>query len=352
MTIEQQTRYWAVAVAVMLGLLWALGDVLLPFLVGAALAYFLNPIATRLTVRGIPRVLAVSLIMVLMMGVTVVLILLIVPSVVGEAAQLAQAAPDLLRRLQEVLSERFPDLLDADSQLRQTLSGMGETIRDRGLALADGVLRSVSGVISVIVFIVIAPVVTFYLLVDWPRLTATIDEALPRQHAPVIRDLLSQIDLALAGFVRGQVTVCLILSVYYASALLIAGLQFGLVVGVIAGLVSFIPYIGAIAGGSLAIGLALFQFWGTPVPILVVVGIFVVGQVLESNVLVPNMVGGSVGLHPVWLLFAVSAFGSAFGFTGMLIAVPLAAALGVLVRFGFERYKASALYAHDTPPAP
>lgn len=352
MTIEKQTRYWAVAIAVLLALLWALGDVLLPFLVGAALAYFLNPIATRLTRRGFPRVLAVSLIMVVMVGVTVVLILLIVPSVIGEAAQLAQAAPDLFRRLQEVLSERFPDLLDADSQLRQTLSGMGETIRDRGLALADGVLRSVSGVISVLVFIVIAPVVTFYLLVDWPRLTDTIDDALPRQHAPVIRDLLRQIDRALAGFVRGQVTVCLILSVYYASALLVAGLQFGLVVGVIAGLVSFIPYIGAIAGGVLAIGLALFQFWGTPVPILIVVGIFVVGQVLESNVLVPNMVGGSVGLHPVWLLFAVSAFGSAFGFTGMLVAVPLAAALGVLVRFGFDRYKSSALYTQDIPPAP
>lgn len=352
MTIEQQTRYWAVAIALFLGLLWALGDVLLPFLVGAALAYFLNPIATRLTSRGLPRVAAVSLIMVALVGVAVILVLLIVPSVVGEGAQLAQAAPELFRRLQEVLSERFPDLLDADSQLRQTLSGLGETIQERGLALADGVLRSVSGVISVLVFIVIAPVVTFYLLVDWPRLTQTIDEGLPRQHAVVIRDLLRQIDRALAGFVRGQVTVCLVLSAYYATALLVVGLQFGLVVGVIAGLVSFIPYIGAITGGVLAIGLALFQFWGTPIPILIVVGIFVIGQVLEGNVLVPNLVGGSVGLHPVWLLFAVSVFGSAFGFTGMLIAVPLAAALGVLVRFAFERYKASALYANNEPPAP
>lgn len=352
MTIGQQTRYWAVAAAVFLGLLWALGDVLLPFLVGAALAYFLDPLATRLTRHGLPRVLAVSLIMVLMLAVAVVLLLLIVPSVLAEGVQLAQAAPDLFRRLQEALAERFPDLLDAESQLRQTLAGLGDTIQERGLALANGLLRSVSGVIGALVFIVIAPVVTFYLLVDWPRLTGTIDDALPREHAPVIRDLLRQIDRALAGFVRGQVTVCFILAAYYAGALLMVGLQFGLVIGVVAGLVSFIPYIGAIVGGVLAIGLALFQFWGMPVPILIVVGIFVIGQVLEGNVLVPNMVGSSVGLHPVWLLFAVSAFGSAFGFTGMLVAVPLAAALGVLVRFAFDRYKASALYTSDGPPAP
>jgi predicted PurR-regulated permease PerM len=160
----------------------------------------------------------------------------------------------------------------------------------------------------------------------------------------VVRRLAGEIDAALASFIRGQGTVCLILGVYYAAALMLVGLQFGLVVGAIAGLLTFIPYVGAIVGGGLAIGLALFQFWGDWVWIIAVAAIFQAGQLVEGNILTPKLVGGSVGLHPVWLIFALSAFGALFGFVGLLVAVPVAAALNVLTRFVIEQYKDSLLY--------
>jgi predicted PurR-regulated permease PerM len=175
-------------------------------------------------------------------------------------------------------------------------------------------------------------------------MVAQIDSLLPRDHAPVIRRLARDIDKTLASFIRGMGTVCLILGTYYAIALMLVGLQFGLVVGFIAGLVTFIPYLGALLGGALAIGLALFQFWGDWVSIGLVAGIFMLGQTLEGNFLTPKLVGNSVGLHPVWLILALSVFGSLFGFVGMLAAVPIAAALGVVARFATEQYRESVLY--------
>jgi predicted PurR-regulated permease PerM len=196
----------------------------------------------------------------------------------------------------------------------------------------------------------VVPVVAFYLLLDWDRMIGVIDAHLPRDHAPAIRQLAHEIDAVLAGFVRGQLSVCLILAVFYAAALMAAGLQFGLVVGVVTGLISFIPYVGAIIGGVLSIGLALFQFWDTPLWILVILAIFAAGQFIEGNILVPRLVGGSVGLHPVWLLFSLSVFGALFGFVGMMVAVPVAAAIGVLARFGLRAYREGLLYRGRSGP--
>lgn len=347
MSTQMQIRAWAIAALAFMAVLWALGDVLLPFVTGAAIAYFLNPPVLRLVRAGLPRALAVSFLMLAVIGAVVLAGLLIIPSVVAQAVQFSEAAPDLLRQLQTFLSDRIPDFEGMEAALQSSLASLGETIRDRGAALAQGVWRSMSGLVSLLIFLIITPVVAFYLLLDWPRFMEGVDDLLPRQHAPVIRELAADIDRSIAGFVRGQVTVCLILAAYYAAALGLVGLQFGLAIGVTAGLISFIPYIGAIVGGVLAIGVALWQFWGEPGLILAVLAIFAVGQVLEGNILVPRIVGNSVRLHPVWLLFAVSAFGMLFGFTGMLIAVPLAASGGVLVRFGLAQYRASGLY--DAP---
>jgi predicted PurR-regulated permease PerM len=199
-------------------------------------------------------------------------------------------------------------------------------------------------VVNVLVYVVVVPVVAFYLLLDWDRMVARIDELLPRDHAPTIRRLAGEIDRTLASFVRGQGTVCLILGTFYAVALMVLGLQFGLVVGLLAGLLTFIPYVGAIVGGVLSIGLALFQFWGDWWWIIAVALVFQVGQLVEGNILTPNLVGSSVGLHPVWLIFALAAFGALFGFVGLLVAVPVAAAIGVLARFAIEQYKQGRLY--------
>jgi predicted PurR-regulated permease PerM len=205
-------------------------------------------------------------------------------------------------------------------------------------------VASVGSLLNVVLLFVIVPVVSVYLLLDWDRMIAEIDTLLPRDHAPVIRRLAREIDASMSGFLRGMGTVCLILGTYYAVALMLVGLNFGLVVGFVAGILTFIPYVGAIVGGVLAIGLALFQFWGDWLWIVAVAVIFQVGQLVEGNVLTPRLVGSSVGLHPVWLLFALSVFGSLFGFVGMLVAVPVAAALGVLARFVVQQYRGSRLY--------
>lgn len=342
--LREQAKYWSIAAAVFFAVVWAMGDILLPFVVGGALAYFLDPVVTRLARGRMSRLLATSLVFVALAAVVTLALLLLIPMVLAQASQLVSAAPDILARLQEFLARRFPDVLDAESTLRQSLGSLGETLRERGTALVEGLVGTALGLVNVVIFLIVAPVVAFYLLMDWPNLIRRVDMLLPREHAPVIRDLAGQIDAAIAGFVRGQLTVCLILAAYYGIALSLAGLQYGLVVGVITGLISFIPYVGAIVGGALAVGLALFQFWDAPVMIGVVLAIFVAGQIAEGNFLVPNMVGRSIGLHPVWLLFALSAFGAIFGFVGMLIAVPVAAALGVLVRFAADRYVDSPLY--------
>lgn len=351
--VREQVKYWSIAAAVFFALVWAMGHILLPFVVGGAVAYFLDPVVSRAERAGLSRLLATALVFVVLAAAVVLGLLVLIPAVLSQAAALVAAAPELMAAAQGYLAEHVPALLDYESSLRQALAGLSDTMRDKGLALANRLLGTALGIVNVLIFLIVAPVVAFYLLMDWPRLVARVDELLPRDHAEVIRDLARQIDAAIAGFVRGQLTVCLILAAYYGIALSLAGLQYGLVVGMITGMISFIPYIGAIVGGALAIGLALFQFWGAPLAIGLVVLIFVVGQVAEGNFLVPNMVGRSVGLHPVWLLFALSAFGAIFGFVGMLIAVPVAAALGVLVRFATARYVASPLYSgqSERPPA-
>ena len=342
--IKDQAKYWGIAITVIIVLLWQLGDVILPFVLGGAIAYCLDPIADRLERLGLSRVAAVAVITLVATLAFILLFLLVIPTLIQQTAQLIETAPDVFNRLQNALTTRFPELMDETSTIRQQLIAIGETIQSKGGELVNGVLSSALGLINMLIFLVVVPVVAFYLLLDWDNMTAKIDEMLPRDHLPVVRRLASQVDKTLASFIRGQGTVCLILGTYYAISLMLAGLNFGLVVGFIAGMVSFIPYIGALVGGVLAIGLALFQFWGDWVSIGIIGGIFMVGQFLEGNILTPKLVGNSVGLHPVWLLFALSVFGSLFGFVGMLVAVPVAAMIGVFARYGIEQYKDSLLY--------
>jgi len=342
--VEQQAKYWGIAFAVFLAVLWLLGNVLTPFIVGGAIAYFLDPVADRLQKLGLSRVAATTIISLTALLVAVLLMLALVPALAAQLDALLNVAPVMFRKLQAYLTTQFPQLLDEQSVIRQTLVSVGETIRARGAELAQTLFTSALGVINAVVFMVVVPVVAFYLLLDWDRMISKIDAMLPRDHAEVIRELARRIDAVLAAFVRGQISVCLAMGAFYAVTLMLAGLDFGLIVGAIAGAITFIPYVGALVGGALAIGLALFQFWGDPLAIGIVAGIFALGQFLEGNVITPRFVGNSVGLHPVWLLFALSAFGAGFGFVGMLVAVPVAASIGVLARFGIDRYQLSLLY--------
>lgn len=342
--VKEQAKYWGIATAILFVALWQLGDVVLPFILGGAIAYFMDPVADRLEDMGFSRTAATAIITVVALLVFVIMVLAVVPTLVSQATSLVQIAPQLARDLLTFVNERFPQMLNPDSAVSQTLQAIGEQIQSRGGALLQSALTSAAGLVNVLLLLVIVPVVAFYLLLDWDNMVAKVDELLPRDHAPVIRRLAKDVDTVLAGFVRGMGTVCLILGTYYAVALMLVGLQFGLVVGAIAGLITFIPYVGALVGGALAIGLGLFQFWGDWVSLGLVGVIFVAGQMIEGNYLTPKLVGSSVGLHPVWLLFALSLFGSLFGFVGMLVAVPVAAAIGVLVRYASDQYRGSRLY--------
>lgn len=342
--IKEQMKYWGAVTVVFFVLLWVLGNVILPFVLGGAIAYFLDPVADRLERMGLSRAASVVVITLVAILTFVIIALLIIPSLVNQAVALFNVAPELTKDLHGFLSTHFPSLFEADSVLNKTLLSLGETIRERGGQLLETVLSSAASMINILILLIIVPVVAVYLLYDWDHMVAKIDLLLPRDHAPVIRRLAGQIDTTLASFIRGMGTVCLVLGTYYAVTLMLVGLQFGLVVGAIAGLITFIPYLGSIVGGVLAIGLALFQFWGDWVSVGLVAAIFVSGQMIEGNFLTPKLVGSSVNLHPVWLIFALSAFGALFGFVGMLVAVPVTASLGVIARFAVEHYRESRLY--------
>ena len=340
-----QLRYWG-ALALLLALaLWLLGDILLPFVVGSAIAYLLDPVVDRLEKLGISRVGATALVAGSALVLMLVAVILLVPLILQQAGQLFTAVQQNGELISELIDRYAPDLLASDSPLRSALSDIGDLLRQHAVAIGQGVLSSLASAINGLLFILVVPVVMIYMLADWDRVIARIDGWLPRQHADVVRMLVRDIDVALAGFVRGQLTVCAILATVYSVLLMIVGLEYGLVVGILAGFLSFIPFVGAIGGGILAIGLAAFQFWSEPWWIAIVAAIFLFGQILEGNFLTPRLVGRSVGIHPVWLLFALSAFGSLFGFVGMLVAVPAAAAVGVLLRFAISQYLGSRLFS-------
>lgn len=342
--VGDQLKYWGIAMAIFAVVLWFLGPVLLPFVIGSAIAYFIDPVADRLERAGLSRIAATAVITILAILLAVLVGLLVIPTLISQSIDLINIMPQLFQDLQSFIATHFPSLLVEGSSARETLNSIGEAIKDRGPALIESVLGSALSVLNIVILLVVVPVVSVYMLLDWDRMIARIDDLLPRDHAPIIRKLATDIDSTLASFIRGMGTVSLILGTYYAIALMLVGLNFGLVVGVIAGLVTFIPYLGALIGGSLAIGLALFQFWGDWASIGLVAAIFAIGQVVEGNFLTPKLVGSSIGLHPVWLLLALSVFGALFGFVGMLIAVPVSAALGVITRFAVDQYLNSRLY--------
>lgn len=344
LTVREQMKYWGIVLLIATALLWYLGHVLLPFVVGGAIAYFLDPVADRLETMGLSRVVATAIIAIVALLIFVIMALLLLPSLIQQSMNLFDVAPKLFRDLQLFLSDRFPSLQDETSVVRTALTSIGLTIQERGGALLGTVLSSAASLLGIVSFLVVTPVVAVYLLLDWDNMIAKVNTLIPLDHAPVIRRLAGEIDQTLSAFVRGMGSVCLMLGGYYATALMLVGLDFGLVVGAVAGLITFIPYVGSLVGGALAIGLGLFQFWGDWVSLGLVVGIFFLGQIIEGNYLTPKLVGGSVGLHPVWLLLALSVFGTIFGFIGMLIAVPVAASIGVLARFASAQYLESRLY--------
>jgi predicted PurR-regulated permease PerM len=334
LTFERQVAFWLAALAVIVLLLWLLSEILLPFVAGAAIAYLLTPVTDRLERLGVNRLAAALSIITLVVMAIVVAILLVAPILGGQLTSFIDNIPGYVTRLQSLLSDPsrpwLQKILGASFSADKSI---GDLVT-QGVGWLTAFLKSLwSGgraLVSLFSLVVVTPVVAFYLIYDWHRMIRTADSWIPVQQR--------------------ETAVCLILGSFYAVALTLSGLNFGLLIGLISGVITFIPYVGSMTGLILAVGVAVAQFWPQYSSILVVLGIFLVGQFLEGNLLAPKLVGESVGLHPVWLIFALLAFGYLFGFVGLLVAVPLAATIGVLVRFALQRYRESALYT-GKPPA-
>ncbi len=348
MTPARQIQFWLGGLVLATLLLYALRGVLLPFVAGMAIAYLCDPIADKLERWRSPRTVAALTVIVGAILFFVLVLLLLLPLLQAQAAAFIERLPsytDSLRRVSETLLGALQDRVSA-SQMEQ----LQALLRTQAAGLAGqlgSVLRSAlsSGLafINLLSLVFITPIVAFYLLRDWDRMIARLDTLLPLHQSETVKEMIARIDERLAGFVRGQLMVASILGVFYAVGLSLVGLEFGLVVGLLAGAASIVPFLGSIGGFVLSVGLALLQFDTLP-PILIVAGIFVVGQVMEGNFLTPKLVGERVGLHPVWVIFALLAGGSLLGLLGMLLAMPVAAVISVLVEFAVERYRGSWLY--------
>ena len=354
---RRQIAFWAGAFVLLVGFLYMFSSILLPFAAGMVLAYFLDPVADRLEAWFGSRLVAAIVILLGFIVALVLALMVIVPILATQGADLIAKMPEYLARLQTLITSIDPEWLkerfgvDAGN-LRSALSSLVSQGAGFVTTIFESILSSGLALVNVAGLVVITPVVAFYMLVDWDRMVATVDGWVPRDHVATVRAIAHDINAPTAGFVRGQGTLCLVLGIMYAVGLTIAGLNFGLLIGLFAGLISFIPYVGSLVGLVLAVGVALVQFWPDWVMVAAVAGIFFLGQFIEGNILQPKLVGDSVGLHPVWLMFALLAFGSLFGFVGLLIAVPAAAAVAVLVRFALGRYLESPLYRGHGPDAP
>jgi len=347
-------RFWLVGLAVFLLLLWLLSSILLPFVAGMAIAYFLDPVCDRLERHGLSRTLATCVVTAVCTLGLLLLLALVLPAAVSQLVELAERLPSLFetaRAAAERLLQRLEAQVASDlvAQAQQALSG---SVGNAASLLGEAAGRLLSGgvaLVNLLGLVFLTPVVAFFLLRDWDRLIAKLDSWLPRPQAPTIRRLAGEVDAILSGYVRGVLSVCLTLSVFYAGALTLVGLPSGLLAGIVAGMLSFVPFLGAAVGFLLSVGLALLTFddW---LRIGVVAAIFLVGQVLEGNVLTPKLVGDRIRLHPVMVIFVVLAGGALFGFLGVLLALPVAAVLGVGTRFAIERYLESPLYRGGARP--
>ena len=352
----RQMTFWVVTLVVLVAAIWLLHEILLPFVAGMALAYLFNPLANRLEGLGVNRLIASLVIIGLFVLSFILLLLLIVPILVGQLGAFIENLPGYVSKLQGLLGD--PSRPWVRKVLGDTLTNTDASLGDlvsQGAGWLTTFMKSLwsggQALISIFSLIVVTPIVAFYVLNDWDRMLARVDGSVPRPHRETVRHLAREIDVAIAAFVRGQTGVCLILGSFYAVGLTLTGLNFGLLIGLVSGLITFIPYVGSMTGLVLATGVAVAQFWPEWAPIFAVVAIFFVGQFLEGYIIAPKLVGESIGVHPVWLMFALFAFAYLFGFVGMLLAVPLAAALGVIVRFGLRRYFQSPIYTGATERA-
>jgi predicted PurR-regulated permease PerM len=351
---QQALAFWIGGLVLLVLMLALFRQILLPFVAGAALAYALDPVADWLQRNGFNRLAATSTILVVLLVAFAAVIIVLVPLLINQTIDFVQRLPSYIARLQvmfgSVLNSEGAKFLGIDPEsIRASLTSFMSRGVDVATTLVGSIWTGGRAIVDVLSLVVVTPFVAFYLLRDWDQMIGRVDRLLPQDHAEEIRRLAREIDQKVAAFVRGQLLVGFLLGVFYATGLVAIGLNYGLLIGLASGILSFIPYLGFTVGFVLSIIIALVQFWPDWPWLLATVAVFLVGQLLEGYVLQPRLIGRSVGLHPVWLIFSLFAFGLLFGFVGLLIAIPAAAAIGVLTRYGIERYRASPLFRGNGP---
>ncbi|MFM1817129.1 MAG: hypothetical protein RLZ98_3824 [Pseudomonadota bacterium] len=354
MKVQVQVVFWLAAAILASLLILLLKDILLPFVAGMVIAYALNPLVGHLSRLGIPRILASLIIVAMVLLVLIAALVIVVPLLLAQAQQFAAALPGELDKLQamseawarERLGDRFDGLRQA---IEDGLKDMTGTFAGFATSFAQSLWTRGMAIVNFLALLLVTPVVVFYLLSDWPAIVGQLDRWMPRDHAPTIRRVAGEIDAAIAAFIRGQGLVCLILAMVYAVGLSLAGLKYGVLIGVLTGLLSFVPFVGWALGLITASTFAVLEYWPSAMPLVKVLAVFALGQALDAGFLAPRIVGSKIGLHPVWLIFALFVFSYLFGFVGTLVAVPLAAATAVLVRFALEVYIKSTIYTGSQP---
>jgi len=344
-------KLWLFWGAVFAGLLWfvmLVSDILLPFIAGMAVAFFLDPLVDRMERWGLSRLLATSLVSFVFFLLTAAILALIGPMVVNQLIDLVTAMPTYIAYLKERLFTLSVELsqstgVDLRQRIQEALASGAETAVGSLSDIVIGIVVNGIAVVNLVSLMLITPFVGFFLLLHWDQIVSRIDQLLPLPQRATLRDLFRRMNRVLSGFVRGQATVCIIMAVYYGATLSLVGLEYGLVIGVIAGLLTFIPFVGSLTGMVLTVIVAMAQYDSFGDMILPI-AFYLVGQFIEGYFLTPRMVGRQIRLHDVWVVFAVLAGGSLFGFWGALLAVPVAGCVGVLVRFAVRRYRVSSYY--------
>ena len=348
-SLRNQLLIWVSLLLVSILVLWVFRGILLPFVAGIVIAYLLNPLVSLVQRTRLGRGWSTSLVLLVVLAIIVGLMFLVVPLVAQQIVGLAQRLPDYVVQLRALGEEWLPQLSVwlGEEQVQRFETQLTDLLGDAPIwtaTITAWLAQSGWSILNTLGIFIITPVVAFYLLLDWDSMVKGIDNLLPRDHRVEIRRVLNEIDRSIAAVFRGQGSVILVLCIYYASALSLVGLSYGLAIGIITGLLSFIPFVGFAIGFVLSLGIALVQFWPNWVMVTIVFAVFMIGQFLEGNVLYPKLVGSSININPVWLMFALFAFALLFGFVGLLLAVPLSAIVAVLVRWAARKYKESPLY--------
>lgn len=348
-SIKTQAMFWGAALTLFFIFVWVFKGVLTPFILGIAIAYLLEPLVRLLHKIGIKRWLASLLMLVLFFLVLGLIMVLIGPPVYRELTELVRKIPDYSQALIamsmpyiEMVQERLG--FNGMDQFKTLLQENAGKIFKAGTGVLAGIATGGQLFMSFMTIILLTPIVAYFMMREWPKATAYVEGLYPQRHAATIKDLLKKIDLKIAGFVRGQLMVAFVLGIVYAVILSIAGLNYGFLIGICAGMAGIIPLVGSTLGLIVSVVVAGLQSGGDIGFVGLIAGIFIIGQVLEGNVLSPKLIGDSVGLHPLWILFALMAGGSLFGIAGMLLAVPVTASAGVLIGYAIDQYKDSKLY--------